>query len=87
MDVLFVAVTQCMDVLFVSLCRRVTLSAEGFDFMRLLPLRGGSGGLAQPGDRIEVIVPADGQTATMRAAWAVPNATHLALGTLMPRIA
>ncbi|HJN08810.1 MAG TPA: amidohydrolase family protein [Pirellulaceae bacterium] len=39
---------------------RVTLTADGWDFMRLLPLRGGRGRLARPGDSIEVVVPADG---------------------------
>ena len=40
---------------------RVTLTADGFDFMRLLPLRGGGGGrLARPGKSIELLVPADG---------------------------
>ncbi len=39
---------------------RVTLSAKGWDFMRLLPLRGPGGRLARAGDSIEVNVPADG---------------------------
>ncbi len=39
--------------------QRVTLTAEGWDFMRLLALRGG-GRLARPGNSIELTIPADG---------------------------
>ena len=39
---------------------RVTVTAQDWDFMRLLALRGGGRRLARPGDSIEVVVPADG---------------------------
>ena len=38
----------------------VTLTAQGWDFMRLLPLRGAGGRLARPGESIQLQLPADG---------------------------